>query len=567
VWAWKRGSGEFTPYDPEISARIEGAHAVGDKGVIIFLQRSAAYRIDFGNMCQINLGDQSKRRSIKRLNALDATVEKPRRTSRMDGAILATAHADAAAAGIEVKKNGTVKGYHLTTPSAATSIIQSSEFHASASGLIGPFVYFANTPEDCVGKAQAVRSLDEGALLTAQVDLGYSLVVTAQPSPAVQSFLGITTWNDLTTAKLEKAGCQSVYAKAPGIINRDEFAVPIGGAPQVTAIRLSGYHKKSSPTSSALVAVPFWQWPAWVHNLANAVQIDDAAVEAVSPSTPISQPMGESYGVKINSAGRPVHSDGKFMSYAEARRRGWGFSSNPTGPTKKDGTPDMRYAANRDTFLSPRASSSGSARYQVSSNPTGPTKKDGTPDMRYAANRAASSTSWFSNHGHRGHGHGGRHGHAHGHGGHHDRRGGHHGHAHGHGGHHSSHTPTKKDGTPDMRYAANRDTFLSPRASSSGSARYQVSSNPTGPTKKDGTPDMRYAANRAAASTSWSSAPSYSSYCSPSGGGGGFSPWSMGGGGGGSSYLGSACYSVSSNPTGPMKLDGTPDMRYSANRG
>jgi hypothetical protein len=41
----------------------------------------------------------------------------------------------------------------------------------------------------------------------------------------------------------------------------------------------------------------------------------------------------------------------------------------------------------------------------------------------------------------------------------------------------------------------------------------------------------------------------------------------MGGGGGGSSYSGSACYSVSSNPTGPMKLDGTPDMRYSANRG
>ena len=32
-------------------------------------------------------------------------------------------------------------------------------------------------------------------------------------------------------------------------------------------------------------------------------------------------------------------------------------SSNPTGPTKKDGTPDMRYAANRETFLSPRASS------------------------------------------------------------------------------------------------------------------------------------------------------------------------------------------------------------------
>ena len=85
VWAWKRGSGEFTPYDPETSARIEGAHAVGDKGVIIFLP--AAYRIDFDKMCQINLGDESRRRSIVRLNALDATVEMPRRNSRTDGAV------------------------------------------------------------------------------------------------------------------------------------------------------------------------------------------------------------------------------------------------------------------------------------------------------------------------------------------------------------------------------------------------------------------------------------------------------------------------------------------------
>jgi len=75
MWAWKRGSGEFTPYDPDISARIEGAHAVGDKGVIIHLP--AAYRIDFGNMCQINLGDASKRRSIVRLNAFVCTKLHP----------------------------------------------------------------------------------------------------------------------------------------------------------------------------------------------------------------------------------------------------------------------------------------------------------------------------------------------------------------------------------------------------------------------------------------------------------------------------------------------------------
>ena len=31
-------------------------------------------------------------------------------------------------------------------------------------------------------------------------------------------------------------------------------------------------------------------------------------------------------------------------------------------------------------------------------------------------------------------------------------------------------------------------------------------------------------------------------------------------------FSGSARYSVSSNPTGPLKANGTPDMRYSANR-
>lgn len=40
-------------------------------------------------------------------------------------------------------------------------------------------------------------------------------------------------------------------------------------------------------------------------------------------------------------------------------------------PTKKDGTPDMRYKANKEA---------------AKAKP-GPTKKDGTPDMRYKANK------------------------------------------------------------------------------------------------------------------------------------------------------------------------------------
>jgi hypothetical protein len=39
------------------------------------------------------------------------------------------------------------------------------------------------------------------------------------------------------------------------------------------------------------------------------------------------------------------------------------------------------------------------------------------------------------------------------------------------------------------------------------------------------------------------------------------------GGSHGDGFRGSACYAVSSNPMGPMKADGTPDMRYTANRG
>ncbi|MDE3234899.1 MAG: hypothetical protein KGO81_03015 [Bacteroidota bacterium] len=42
------------------------------------------------------------------------------------------------------------------------------------------------------------------------------------------------------------------------------------------------------------------------------------------------------------------------------------------GPMKKDGTPDMRYKANKEA-----------------AKPAGPIKKDGTPDMRYKANKEA----------------------------------------------------------------------------------------------------------------------------------------------------------------------------------
>lgn len=48
------------------------------------------------------------------------------------------------------------------------------------------------------------------------------------------------------------------------------------------------------------------------------------------------------------------------------------------GPTKKDGTPDMRYKANKDAAKTPAPAAQH-------------TKKDGTPDMRYKENKAKKS--------------------------------------------------------------------------------------------------------------------------------------------------------------------------------
>lgn len=53
-------------------------------------------------------------------------------------------------------------------------------------------------------------------------------------------------------------------------------------------------------------------------------------------------------------------------------------TATTAGPTKKDGTPDMRYKANKDA---------------AKNKPAGPTKKDGTADMRYKANKQAAAKS------------------------------------------------------------------------------------------------------------------------------------------------------------------------------
>ncbi len=224
-------------------------------------------------------------------------------------------------------------------------------------------------------------------------------------------------------------------------------------------------------------------------------------------------------GKEARPGGKPSYKKGKPTTTTTSS------SSSSNGVKfKKDGTPDMRYKANKEKDLGlkklyekPSAADAIVARL----------KKDGTPDMRFKANKktvesvlskkAEKQTP--------------------------DAR------SLGKAKITSTSGPFKKDGTPDMRYKANKETS-SPLVSSSytsGSSSSSSSSRiSSGPTKRDGTPDMRYKVNRQ----------SRNSYGDGWGFSTGYSGFSGGYGGG----FGGGAFST------PMTKSGRPDMRYSINK-
>ena len=479
---WTVSLNGFQPYDDATNRQIEDAFAAGDKEVRI-RAGGKDYRIDFANMRQVSVHDATKRREVRRDGYQQqlksphtpATTANPRHKSRAPIATYQT----------EGHPGRTLELCHETDEDAAR-LIQSSQIMRNSpdvypdgrKSLYGPLIYFAESAGDAAKKAHK-----HGVVLQATVEVGVSVVVTKDEAKAGKRY---------TPEALRAIGCDSV--KGVGMSTGNEWCA--AGRAQVSRIRVADYIGTSA--NGQLVSQPWWLWPSWVQSLADRIGVVDSAVERTAERSGdkdrnVSQTVR---GVRINSAGRPIKDNGQFMSYAEARAKGWkatyAVSSNPTGPRKADGTPDMRYAANR------AASTSGPLKFTVSNSPTGPCKADGTPDMRYAANRAASSSS-----------------------------------------------------------------------------RHAVSSTPLGPLKADGTPDMRYKVNRTAGSGSYSPYDSWPasqssplSFGSNGGGayGGGSSSGSYGGGASSSSFSGSSCYRVSSNPAGPLKADGTPDMRYAANR-
>ena len=96
--------------------------------------------------------------------------------------------------------------FHMTDEDAARSIARSQTFKPGTSGMFGAGIYFAQSPEDCKGKAHKV-----GAVLRAKVALGRSLVCKSAE-------------RHLDARTLAEYGCQSVKGTAPAV-SRDEYAV------------------------------------------------------------------------------------------------------------------------------------------------------------------------------------------------------------------------------------------------------------------------------------------------------------------------------------------------------
>ncbi|CAE8593654.1 unnamed protein product [Polarella glacialis] len=318
VWFCKL-KGSFHAYDPSIFVMIESAYQKGEVSTNVKIN-GVIYIIDFKRMKQIRQDDHHKQRDVARAGGsqkhLNPVAQPPR---------------PSLPSGLETKRLGEKNLFHLTTEACAGKIMASA-FQVSKPDpntgyrpWFGEFIYFAGSPKDCEGKTPAGTSLETGALLKATVNLGTSLVLSdREPKAGVQQFLRISSWKDLTQSSLDKVACGSIYVTQPAV-KRDEYAVP--RAQQVRGLVLVGYKARDQLSrSSSPQLQPWWLWPQWVHELGAAIGVDAVEVDRVTEGkgSGTSAPVGTHFGVRVNSAGRPIYENGRFMSYAEARSRGWG---------------------------------------------------------------------------------------------------------------------------------------------------------------------------------------------------------------------------------------------------
>ncbi|CAJ1347491.1 unnamed protein product [Effrenium voratum] len=329
--------GRFNAYEESVSNYLESAYQRflkgGEAGLAIELI-SGRYFISFPKMLQMSVRDELGAKS-----EAEEAHERTRRVRREGGEDELGAKSEAEEAEAEGRKQrdaagaevlpppeepsehdtspvscpkvvwlGNTVSYHMTSKTAAERILRSQRFRPSQQGMLGPFIYFASSAEDCEGKAR--QALMEGVILRAVVSMGQCLLVDAPPSEDASRILGIKSWREMTQQKLRQLGCSSIYAKSP-LANRDEWAVP--SANQVLEVACVGFKKRES---RGMKALPLWKWPGWAHSV--PVGNYDTAIEYASVKQIVS-----TRGVQVDSQGRPVDNDGRHLSFADAQKRGW----------------------------------------------------------------------------------------------------------------------------------------------------------------------------------------------------------------------------------------------------
>ncbi|CAJ1444941.1 unnamed protein product [Effrenium voratum] len=327
TWTWQ-GGGRFNAYEESVSDHLESAYQQFLKGgepVVTVELRNGCYFISFQSMSQMRVGGNLRARRVRREGGEDELGAK---SEAEEAEAEGRKQRDAAGAEVlpppepepsehdtspevscpKVVWLGNTVSYHMTSKTAAERILRSQRFRPSQQGMLGPFIYFASSAEDCEGKAR--QALMEGVILRAVVSMGQCLLVDAPPSEDASRILGIKSWREMTQQKLRQLGCSSIYAKSP-LANRDEWAVP--SANQVLEVACVGFKKRES---RGMKALPLWKWPGWAHSV--PVGNYDTAIEYASVKQIVS-----TRGVQVDSQGRPVDNDGRHLSFADAQKRGW----------------------------------------------------------------------------------------------------------------------------------------------------------------------------------------------------------------------------------------------------
>jgi hypothetical protein len=136
--------------------------------------------------------------------------------------------------------------YHATNREAAIAISHTQQMQPGMSGLFGPGIYFAETPEIARFKSQ----YDNGsvwAIVTAEVDLGVPLIVTGENQCIDLKILRMMGRDSVIGKRHARSALEFVVYESSRVeVKRIEIVMPERPAPQASPI-------PSGPLSTAAV--------------------------------------------------------------------------------------------------------------------------------------------------------------------------------------------------------------------------------------------------------------------------------------------------------------------------